>query len=79
MSVLKLYVVGESSGNPAEWDGISWDVPVRLLVLAKSVDEANEIVQQSYGYVGEVHEVDLSKPCVLSHEEMCEAVFGEDL
>jgi hypothetical protein len=58
MGELKLYVVGERSPNPDEWDGgVSW-----ALVIARDADEAGRLAPEA---VGLPLEVAFDKPKVL--------------
>lgn len=58
---LKLYVVGEASGDPSEWSGFS----ARTLVFARSAKEAGRMV--TYHGAG-IAEVRVTAPTVLLSE-----------
>ena len=57
---LRLFVVGESSGDPADWS--EW--PHRALVIAENVEEALTIMGD-LAIPGVAHEVLMDKPVVL--------------
>ena len=59
MEALKLYVVGESSGNPDDWFDCE-----RAFVIASSPEDAARLVD---GNVALVAEVDAREPLVLSY------------
>lgn len=58
---LHLYVVGESSGNPAEWNPYEAD-GTRILVFAASKEDAKKKVD----FPGDVHQVLADEPCIVS-------------
>jgi hypothetical protein len=60
---LKLFVVGELSGDPSRWSRLS----KRTLVLARTPEEALEMADFSVICA----EVDLSQPAVLSSQDAC--------
>lgn len=43
--MFKLFVVGETSGNPDDW--FPWN-PYRAIVLARDADEAQEVAGHSF-------------------------------
>ena len=62
---LKLFVVGESSGDPAEWS--EW--PDRVFVMARDGDEALATCGYSAEIHGEAREVVADEPTILFHDE----------
>lgn len=64
---LKLYVVGESSGNPEDWP----DNRNRYIVLARSIDEAKLFCDSLC--CGPVTLIKACGPCVLSREHFEES------
>jgi len=58
-SELKLYVVGETSGDPAEWS--EWGD--RVLVIARSAEEAMEL-----GGINCAAEIPLRTPMIIYRE-----------
>ena len=67
---MKLYVVGESSGNPEDWS--EW--PLRSLVIASSSEEAMKLAGKCPPET--VSEVSMITPCVLFTDE---SGFGDYL
>jgi hypothetical protein len=65
MNGLKLFVVGETSGNPDDWPA---GFP-RILVLAAGADEALRVADSGYSQVAEV----TAKRAVV----LCRAWFNE--
>lgn len=63
-SLLRMFVIGESSGDPDKWDRNG-----SAIVLARDEDEARRLPRDSWG---EVHEVAISGPRLI-------CVFPEDL
>ena len=59
---LKLFVVGESTGNPTDWDWVCH----RAIVAARSAEEAVRLVPACGPRVSEIR---LSEPMVLCYEE----------
>ena len=59
---MKLFVVGESSGNPDDWS--EW--PIRALVIAGSADEAIAL-SETFGPLAV--EVSFEKPGILFKDE----------
>jgi len=59
---LKLFVVGELSGDPREWN----DLGNRTLVIATDVADALRLTDHSESY-GLVQEVQMDNSCVIAH------------
>ena len=63
---LKLFVIGESTGNPSEWS----EYGRRILVMAKDTEQASGLCGE--GCSGQpVAEVSPEEPCVL-YVELCD-------
>jgi hypothetical protein len=62
-SEMKLFVVGETSGNPGEWN--PWN-PYRAIVVARNEEEARGLAEGSRS----VAEIPLTRPVKLMVEEL---------
>jgi hypothetical protein len=61
---LKLFVVGENSGNPNDWSTVGW----RALVAAQTPEQAVSLAPRLCR-AGGVAQLDVSEPMVLFEEE----------
>ncbi len=71
---MKLYVVGTRSGKPEDWS--MWNE--LALYLAESKEHLRDAESLHHQYNDhKIHEVDMSKPCLLTKES--EPNWGEEL
>jgi hypothetical protein len=63
---LKLFVVGESSPNPDDWDS-GWGSPRKAIVIAHDETEAAKLADE---ISGPITEIPMTSPVVLMHESL---------